>query len=180
MKKILLFTAILFASITMGNAQNASDVAILKVRLHAIQSIVVNPSQKFNDLDYTTTDDYSKGVSLLRENHLTIFSTGAFVVQVASSDDQIKRVNGIETIESSGLIVQATDGANDALVGATMAEVSLSKTPKDFITSTVGGVNKKFNVAYSGLGEDAYINNYFNDESPTVYRTTVTYTITPQ
>lgn len=179
MKKILLFTAILFASITMGNAQNTSDEATLTVRLHAIQSIVVTSTQKDIVLNYKTIDDYKDGVPLLRENHLTIFSTGAFVVKVASATNEINRVDGTEIIESTGLKVQASDGYTNALTGAGMPEVKLSTTATDFIISTVGGVNKHFNVTYSGLGENAYINKHFNAENPTEYTTTVTYTITP-
>ena len=180
MKKILLFTAILFASIIMATGQTASDEATLTVRLHAIQSIVVNPIQELNYLDYITTDDYRDGVSLKRNDHLTIFSTGAFIVQVQSATNDIKRAGGIETISASTIKVKAELGSTNSLAGQTMAEVSLSTTPTNLINSGVGGVDRNFNITYSGLDLNGYVNNYFNDEKPTVYSTTVTYTIAAQ
>ena len=179
MKKILLFTAILFASITMGNAQTASDEVTLTVRLHAIQSIVVNPIQKINFLDYITIDNYRDGVSLVREDHLTIFSTGAFIVQVASTTNDIERVGGTETISASTIKIKAEKGSTQPLGGTTLGNISLSTEATNLISSGVGGVDKNFNITYSGLGGDGYINNYFHKENPTVYTTTVTYTITP-
>ena len=180
MKKILLFTAILFASITMGNAQTTSDEAILTVRLYAIQSIVVNPKQDINFLDYTTTDNYKNGVSLLRENHLDIFSTGAFIVKVASATNDINRVGGTKTISASTLKVKAEVGTDNALAGATMEEVSLSTTATNLINSGTGAANNRFNITYAGLDDYGFINSIVKNENPTVYTTTVTYTITPQ
>ena len=180
MKKILLFTAILFASITMVTGQTASDEATLTVRLHAIQSIVVNPIQKINFLDYITTDNYKDGVSLVREDHLTIFSTGAFIVQVASDVNEIQSVgSGIGTISASTIKIKAEKGSTQPLGGTTLGNISLSTTATNLISSSIGGVDKNFNITYSGLGANGYVNSYFNGENPTVYTTTVTYTITP-
>lgn len=180
MKKLILFAAILFAGVSVVNAQTATDNVTLNVKLNPIQTIVVNSTQKNIDLEYKTTVNYGEGVSSLQADHLNIYSTGAFIVQVASNVDDIKRVNGAETISASTIKVKAEEGSTNPLAGQTMAEVNLSTTAANLINSGTGGVNKNFNITYSGLDADGYVNSYFNDENPTVYTTTVTYTIAAQ
>lgn len=181
MKKIILTTAIIFGSLAATFAQTTDNVT-LNVKLNPIQTLVVNSAQKNVDLNYTTVENYKDGVKSTQVDHLKIYSTGAFAVTVNSNTDDIKRANGPETIAASGIKVKAELGATSPLAGATVNEVSLSKagTTNTIIASTVGGVDKNFNITYSGLGTDAYVNKYFKDESPTVYTTTVTYTITAQ
>ena len=189
MKRIILFTTIILASVSVAMAQgaiplttaaNASDQITLNVELHPIQTLFINSTQEKVDLEYKLTTDYSAGVSSLQEDHLKIYSTGAFIVQVQSATNDIKRAGGIETISASTIKVKAELGSTNSLAGQTMAEVSLSTTPTNLINSGVGGVDKNFNITYSGLDLNGYINNYFNDENPTVYTTTVTYTIAAQ
>lgn len=180
MKKFILFAAILFAGISVANAQTNTGEATLNVRLYPLQTIVVNPAQDNINLDYKLTTDYSGGVSSLQEDHLKIYSTGAFIVQVASATNDIVRAGGTETISASTLKVKAALGTTNSLAGQTMAEVGLSTTPTNLINSGTGGVDKNFNITYSGLDLNGYVNNYFNDENPTVYTTTVTYTIAAQ
>lgn len=189
MKRIVLFITILLASASVAMAQGANplttpvgtnDDVTLNVKLNPIQTLVVNSTHKNVDLEYKLTTDYSGGVSSLQKDHLKIYSTGAFIVQVASATNDIKRAGGIETISASTIKVKAEVGTTSPLTGQTMAEVSLSTTPTNLINSGVGGVDKNFNITYSGLDLNGYINNYFNDENPTVYTTTVTYTIAAQ
>ena len=66
------------------------------------------------------------------------------------------------------------------LNSSTMNNVVLSNESKNLISSTVGGTELKFNVAYNGKGNNDYVNKYYNVETPNVYKTTVTYTIEAQ
>ena len=178
MKKILLFTAILFASITMVTGQTSSDVAILKVRLHAIQSIVVNPDQKVNVLNYNSISDYKDGVSVEKVDHLTVFSTGGFVVRVRTSEGSI--TSGDKSISSSTLKVIASSGVNNPLT-SNYGSISLKDTDGDkLISNDAGAANNTFNITYAGLGDYGFINSIVKAGNPTVYRTTVTYTIAPR
>lgn len=180
MKKVILFAAILFAGVSVASAQTNPNETTLNVRLYPIQTLVVNPIQNNVNLDYKTTDNYSKGVASLQQDHLKIYSTGAFIVQVASSTNDIVRVGGTETISASTLKVKAEVGTTNPLSGQTLAEVGLSTTATNLINSGTGGVDKNFNITYSGLDLNGYVNNYFDNENPTVYTTTVTYTIAAQ
>ena len=183
MKKILLFTAILFASITMVTGQatsaRASDQVTLAVRLYPIQTIVVNSAQKDINLDYKLTTDYRNGVESSQENHLTVFSTGGFIVKARSSDAFIANKTNSKSIESSTLTITASKGSNSSM-SANYGVVSLNNVDGDnLISSDFGGAHRNFNITYAGMGNYEFMNSYVKSESPTVYRTTVTYTITP-
>ena len=187
MKKIILFAAILFAGVSVVKADEPaalsnSDNTTLNVKLNPIQTLFINPSQKIVDLEYKNVTDYKNGVSLDQKDHLTVYSTGAFAIKVNSSENDIKRANGTETIKSSTLSVQASPGTNNPLQGIfqTATGVKLSTTATTLFSNGTGGVDLAFNVKYSGIGGDTYVNSYFNDENPTVYSTTVTYTIVAQ
>jgi len=186
MKKIILTSAIIFATVAATFAEgptlpNATDQTTLNVILNPIQTLVVNPAQKTVDLEYKNISDYAAGVSSTQEDHLKIYSTGGFIVTVQSAIDDMARAKGSETISASTIKIKAENGSTNALTGATVGtEVSLSTTPTSLINSSTGGVDKNFNITYSGMGSDAYVNKYFKNETPTVYTTTVTYAIVAQ
>lgn len=181
MKKITLFTIILFALTSSVKSQITGEVT-LNVNLNAIQTLIIN--QQEVNLNYVEIADYANGVTSLQENHLKIYSTGAFNVKVKSLHDQIARVgtDPTATIESSGIFVTATQGASGILTGAELGyeSVGLTTTDQLLISSNLGTINTDFNITYKGQGGDAYVNKYFNNEIPTVYTTTVIYTIAAQ
>ncbi|MHA6727005.1 hypothetical protein ACX3PU_02955 [Chryseobacterium sp. A301] len=184
-KSAILFGALLGLVSITANAQTTAT-ATVNVRLHPIQTIIVNPSNQNVNLDYNTEADYLNGVDATQADHLTVYSTGAFAVTVKSDTDKLKSTaTGVtEDIEASDIFVTASAGTTNALeaTGVTYEPaVSLKTTPTALFSSTIGGVNKNVNVNYAAKGDlDAYVNKYFNVENPTVYTTTVTYTIAAQ
>lgn len=183
MKKFILLAAVLFSVTTIVKAEGTlgnNDNVKVNVKLNPIQTLFVNPDQKNIDLEYSTVGHYSEGVEATMNDHLTVYSTGAFVVKVNSDVDNIKRQKGDQTILASTIKVTAKDGDTNKLDEASYNSVSLSTTETNLISSGVGGVNKNFNITYAGLGGDGYVNNYYNDENPTTYTVTVTYSIVAQ
>ena len=189
MKKFILFVAILFAGVSLvkadepvANSLSSSDNITLNVKLNPIQTLFINPSQKSVDLVYKNVKDYKEGVSLDQKDHLTVYSTGGFAINVNSSEDDIARAKGTETIKSSTLSVQASLGTNNPLEGVLQGAtgVKLSTEAATLFSHGKGGVDLAFNVKYSGIGADTYVNSYFKDEDPTIYSTTVTYSIVAQ
>lgn len=180
MRRILITILIVTSTIAVAQTQSSgsSGSVTLSLRLSPIQTLLVNSSQKSIDLVYTDANDYRNGVTSEQKDHLKIFSTGAFTVNVQSESDEIKRSDGDESISAHTLKVKAAPGASNAMTDATVNEVSLSSTATNIITSGVGSANRTFNITYSGMGADAYVNKYYDNESPTIYSTTVTYTIT--
>ncbi|MDQ0477955.1 hypothetical protein [Chryseobacterium sp. MDT2-18] len=180
MKKGILF-AMFLGGLFAANAQTATaqTSTTLNVRLHPIQTIVVNPAQNEVNLDYVTAADYAKGVSSDQENHLVIYSTGAFAVTVNSLTDQLTNsAFAGDNINSSDITITPSAGTSKPLAGATVTPAALSSTAKEVISSSIGANNATFNINYSAKGDnDSYINKYHNVQNPTVYTTVVTYTI---
>ena len=179
MKKLAFFLTIFCALVSgMAFAQKTAT-ATLNVKLHPIQTIVIGGNTV--DLEYKSKEDYSKGVTKTMNDHLTVYSTGGFAVNVKSEDKNLVFTKDGKTdkIAVSTINLVATLGS-DNKSKSTFSKVVLDKSNKPLISSNVGGTNLKFNVAYSGIGNNDYVNKYNNVENPTVYTTTVTYTIEAQ
>ena len=190
MKKIILFAAILFSAVTVAKSQEAKAVAsnntgitTVNVILKPIQTLLVNPSHDKVDLIYGSIKDYKDGVTSTKEDHLTVYSTGAFIVQVNSASDKMNSTNDTHEISASTISIKAALGSSNVLAKATLDKVSLSITPTNLINSGTGGVDRNFDITYAGMGGNSYVNKYYNSENggvQTLYSTTVTYTIAAQ
>ncbi len=180
MKKLVIASLVMLMGITT-QAQTNTDNVTLNVRLNPIQTLVVNPQQKTVNLDYTTTDHYNDGVSAKQENHLKIFSTGGFEVKVKSSAAELANAgtagpNG--NINASTIQIVASDGTENALSNADYkSAVSLSTNEGVLVSSTKGARDKNISIEYKAAGTDAYLDKYVANQTPTIFSTTVTYTI---
>lgn len=177
MKKVFLIIYTLLAFIFVGQSQEKSGSVKLRLILRPIQTLVVNSTQENIDLIYSETNDYVNGVSSEQKNHLKVNSTGPFTVDVYADSDNIKRTGGDEVISSQSLSVSASAGSTQSLPDAKLNRVNLSTNATNLITSKSGGMGRNFNITYSGAANGGYINDFHDDDSPTVYTTTVTYTI---
>lgn len=158
-----------------------SDNVTLNIKLHKIQSLVVNTGQKTVNLEYKEINDYAGGVTSKQDDHLEVFSTGGFKISAKTSGATLNGTNGNDkTIDVGDVQLLASLGSSNSLNDASMSETSLSTADQDIVSSSKGGRDLKFNVQYkTNHAADAYINHYRNSENPTVYTTTVTYTIAP-
>lgn len=167
----------------LGLGTVAAQQATVNVRLYPIQTIIVNPgtANQVVNLDYHTAADYANGVNTDKADHLSVYSTGAFAVSVKADAATLESAHTevTENINSSDIWVTASAGSTNTLTGVTYEPaVSLTQTAQELFSSTTGGVNKNFNVNYAAKGDaNDYVNKYFNVENPTVYTTTVTYSI---
>lgn len=181
MKKIILTSAIILATVAGALAQTAS--ATLNIKLMPVQSITVNTGNKEVNLVYETAANYAGGISQDQSDHLNVLSAGGFVVSVNSSLDQLTTTKGTgKTIESSGISVLASNGTGNDLGISSYEPVELSTQSKPFITSSKGGVDKKFTVTYSAAADNAYIDKLVKGTDAnlaTTYTTDVIYTIVP-
>jgi hypothetical protein len=183
MKKIIFPVTILLSSLA-ASAQNASntDNVTLNVKLKPIQTLVVNPNQKTIDLVYESEANYSAGVkSGVQANHLTVFSTGGFEVKVSSQSSELTTgtpgVNGNINSNTIKIAAAGNSSANFDVNATTFNTKPLSNTPEVIVSSTKGAVNKGIDIEYQGADANQYIDYYVNNQNPTVYSTTVTYTI---
>ncbi len=172
---VILLTAFLSKKAT---AQNGSS-AVLNIVLHSVQTIEVGGTDKNVSLEYKTREDYGDGVSVNRENHLKVYSTGGFTVNVRTSDLQLKSTANTKSIESGDITVSAAKGAANGMEVFTSAPVQLSGSDTAFITSATGAESKTFDITYAAKGDDKFINHFTKDQNPTVYTTEVVYSILP-
>ena len=150
-----------------------TDQVTLNIKLHPIQTLIVNSGQKTVDLEYKSKDDYSSGVSMELSDHLNFYSTGAFDINVKSSGETL---NGTEDkIPVIDVTIIATKGGDG--IDATYNTIELSNSDQPLVESGTGGVNKNINVKYEAKGNNEYVNLYRSEENPTVFTTTVTYSI---
>lgn len=156
-----------------------SDQVTVNIKFQPIQSIVVNPVSETVDLVYASKEDYNNGVYKTIADHLTVFSTGGFVVSVKADNENFVRTNG-GTIPVSDVILSAWEGSTTNPV-FTSGEVTLSTTSTALITSDAGGNELKYSVKYDNTSAGSgykYINNYIHSDTPaSVYTAQVTYTI---
>lgn len=171
MKTTILTLALLATALVSG--QTSGNVT-LNVNLHSIQSLTINPSQEIVDLDYHTKADYLNGVSNLQQDHLEVYSTGGFKIQIQSSD----LVNPSETLSMATITLTASNGSN-APLGVDYFSTVLTSLPTTIVSSNLGGADKTFNIEYQGGGSNQYLNKYHSGEEPTTYTTIITYTISP-
>ena len=162
-----------------GGATSAtSDQVTLSIKFQPIQSIVVTPGQKEVDIIYTSEEDYSHGVSVTKKDHLTVFSTGGFVVSVASDEYFMKQgSSGAAFILAKDVVVEAATGSNTTI--GTFTDASLSTGGKTLITADKGGSALKYDITYNNTAgaDNEYINHYYHGDEQSVYSATVTYTI---
>src|SRR5690606_11262076 len=104
MRKFILTAAITLTAFVGAFAQTAT--ANLSVTINPIQTIKVNTANV--NLNYSSTEHYKNGVTEVRPDHLTVYSTGAFQVKVKAAD---LTSAGSETIAASGITVTAENGS---------------------------------------------------------------------
>lgn len=182
MKKLVIASLVVLCGMTVQAQPNGkSDNVTLNVRLNPIQTLVVNSLQKTVNLDYTTKEHYNQGVSLKQENHLNIFSTGGFEVKVKSGGSELTNQgtagpNG--SIAAATVKLTALAGTQNALADAQYnQDVVLSATEGVIASSTKGARDKNIDIQYAAAGNDAYLDKYVANQTPTTFTTTVTYTI---
>ena len=173
-----LYKYLLFAFIAMNSVSAyAQSEVTLNIKLHPIQTLVVNQAKV--DINYTTKEDYQNGVTIEEPEHITVYSTGGFTVQVKASSANLVSTDPTvtETISSGDIQISATESTT-TIPGITLNAVALDTTGKDLIVSPSGCVDKSFNVAYAAKGDlNEYVNKYFNENEPTIYSTDVIYEI---
>lgn len=153
------------------NIQAQNSVS-LNVNLYPIQSIVINPNQQDVVLNYITKEDYDKGVQSEQTDHLTIYSTGGFQIRVNSI------VNSSENPPLNSLSITPSPGSKPIPKSNVSYVVkSLSEVEQSIITSTIGGIDKNFNISYKGSGNNMYVEYYDSSTTPKNYTYNIVYTI---
>ena len=149
----------------------------LTVKLNPIQSITVNNQQSDVILDYVTKSDYESGVSVLLQDHLTVFSTGGFEIKAKSSNPSL--ISSGREIALSDITITPFDGSTKPLNNSQYSPVMLSQSNQTLVSSSKGSVDRNFNVSYAAKGDYEYIDMYVSGQ-PNEFKTIVQYSIVPR
>ena len=150
-------------TVILVRAQLGNAVA-LNINLFPVQTIAVNGENRV-DMIYKNQADYSNGVSVMKENHLKINSTGGFIVKVKADQDHLTSDNSeASPIQTSDITLMATKGTSNNLEEFITQEVSLSQNNVDLFSSNRGGVNKYFNIQYNGANGNKWHNKITGGE----------------
>lgn len=187
MKNAILPAALVLSLLTTASfGQSVTDQVTVNVNLHKFQTIVVNGSKNV-DIDFTTKQDYTNGArSAKQDNHLTVSSTGAFVVRVGTATGATNNTTNStgRQMGADQLKVQASESAANPVTDAQYQNaVNISNTA-EILRSSKGQFDKNVDVVY--IAEQDFfknsnlINNGFldNNLAVTTYQVNLTYTIT--
>lgn len=167
-KKILLLTCVGLLISSVGFAQT-NDNATLNVVLSSVQSITVNAAQKTVNLNFTTTADYTSGVSSLQTDHLAVVSTVDFDVTAIASQDLTQ---GVNTIPINTITLQAAAGTGAPATASYPLATLSTATANNIIDAADADLDANFNVTYAASGGASY-----NNVPGGTYTTTITYTL---
>ncbi len=156
-------------------AQSQNSVK-LNIVFNHIQNLTVNPAQTVTTLAYNTLADFENGVELVQKEHLTVFSTGAYVVKVKVAGEDFIKMGGQATqnLTLPQVTISALPVKQDASV--LLETTVLSTAGKSIITSNHSAFNESFDVKYKGPGGNVFLDYVSNNETST-YTNTVFYTI---
>ena len=176
-RKFLFAGALIAASLFSVNsvmAQTTSDNVTVNIKFTPIQTITVKDASVL--IEYITENDYKNGVSKKMDKHLTVFSTGAFDVQVKANSNFIRSAEN-DFISASDVKIRPT--ALDDYKGVSEQELEVGSY-KTIITSDKGGRDISFDITYDNTegGGDKYIDKYVkNDTNDNTFTATVEYLI---
>ena len=183
MKKVILFAAVLFSSISIMNIQaegaSKEGQATLTLNLKAVQSIVVKNGVV---IDYLTADDYANGKGSDQRTTLEITSAGNYAVSVKAADltgpgDDIKA----NTIKIATELTSADHEDGSISKDIETTNLTLDNSGVELINSDTGGTGIVYKVSYKGKGANEYYKNYNSANGASEiqsYTTDVMYEIT--
>jgi hypothetical protein len=188
-RKFLFAGALLVATLFSVNSVMAETGPVatapvtVNLKFMPVQSIYVNAAQKTIDFVFKSEDNYKNGADAVdpQAAHLTVFSSGGFVVSLETSGANFTSGTTTTTIPVGHVSVKAKASGVEGSSFGDAVPLSNSSTP--FITSTKGGIDLKYDVEYENTGFDpaVYINGYnknsIDTEEATVFTTQLTYTI---
>jgi hypothetical protein len=178
MKRLFLCAAVFMAAAVFNevNAQavSATTQPTLNVTLSDIQSIVVNNADI--DLNFTTPSNYSNGVRNTLMNHLTVTSSGKFIVKVKAAGTHLTK----SATATGSPIPVSTISLTPTLAGTTFGTstpttiTALTNADQTLYANTEGTTSSSINVSYKAAGGADYLNRTGS------FTTTLTYTISPE
>ncbi|ERJ61405.1 hypothetical protein [Sphingobacterium paucimobilis] len=172
--KALLTTILLLATVvgTVGAQTNVR----LNIVLNHVQNLTVHPEQNAVTLTYNDLEDYRRGVEVVKNSHLTVFSTGAYEVKVKLANEEFVKLGGQPTdrLLMPHIKIKARPVAAGQKVSLTTGE--LSTVGGRIISSAGPAFDVAYDVTYQGPGGEELI-RYAEQNKSVVFTNDVLYSI---
>lgn len=169
------FTVIGILLWSLGEVYGQTNVR-LNIVLNHVQNLTIHPDQSAVTLTYHDLEDYRKGVEVVRNSHLTVFSTGAYEVKVRLANEEFVRLGAQVTdrLMMPKIKIKATPVTTNGQVNLTTGE--LSTTGSRIISSDLPSFNAVYDVTYQGPGGEELI-RYAEKNKTVVFTNDVLYSI---
>lgn len=178
MKKLGIVCLTIICILWMPNVQAQSENAAvsLSIVLKPLLNLMVNPEQISTSLVYNTAEDYEEGVEVTNKEHLTVFSTGPYVVNARLANEEYTKISG-ETDKAMHLpevSISATPAGG--LENVRLETSVLTAENKHIITADYPALNKVFDVSFHGPGNGAFL-EYASKKGSSTFTNTIIYSL---
>jgi len=168
---------LLLAVCLFTKKSNAQSAAVkLNIVFNHVQNLTINPLQTETTLVYNTQADYENGVETVQKEHLTVFSTAAYVVKVRVADEEFVQTAGLGQQHMS--LPNITISAIPVVQGnRVLVETKVLGTDgRSIISSDNAALNDVYDVSYRGPGGNLFL-DYVSKNGQNVFSNTVLYSI---
>lgn len=164
MKKLIIITALLFATITTYAQSSAS--ANVNIIISEVFEIKVNPAQTNIDIPINTVDHLTNGNNSNNLNHLSVTASNGYQVE-AKAQTLITGSGGTIAIDKLEITVSDNGG------GAIISDLPMSLSDQVIIDGSTGVLSRNLDVNYKIVGGE-----YLTQLEAGTYSTTIIYTLT--
>lgn len=175
--KVILFFVFLFAKILCINAQNSGSVSV-NVILNPVQIINVNPLQKVVNIEYQSVSDYEEGVEVVQQEHILLFSTSPYEVNVSMPDGFLLLSDNHSEMSFPTIQIEALVRTGEEETSTSVIE--LSAVGKRLISNVHPRQATALDVVYRGLGNNIYVENINQNSGKVIYSSKIVYSIVPK
>lgn len=158
-------------------AQHSATVSV-NVILNPVQVINVNPNQQTVNIEYKSVSDYENGVEVVQQEHILVFSTSPYEVNVSMPDGFANAPENLSEMSFPTIEIAAT-ARND--VGETSQSfIELSSIGKRLISNTHPQQSTLLDVVYKGRGNNVMVDAINQYGEKVVFSSRIVYTIVPK
>lgn len=153
-----------------ANKANAQATGTTELTVNLADVRVITVAQPTVAISLSTAADYTNGKSSTQNNHISVTSTGGYVVKVKA--DNANMTDGTNNIPVSTIAITPTVASGTA---PTLSNVSgLTTSDQTIATGAAGTLATVFNVQYTASGGANYLN-----KPAGAYSVDIQYTIEP-
>src|SRR5690606_25281499 len=177
MKGFIAILGLFFSIFFLSAQEHTQQTSVsLNIVLRPVLNLTVNPQQLKTTLAYNTLEDYSNGVEVINNEHLTVSATGPYEVNVQfiqpeflQTTGQVEKTMYLPQIKVTAIPIEP-DG------GIQLQTATITTENQSIISSSSPILNKVFDVSYRGPGEEYFL-DYISSTEAAQFSNTVLYSI---